>query len=49
MGREITFGTPGISISGNSRISSNSNAVQMAVGLISPSQISFREIAGTDP
>jgi len=49
MGREITFGTPGISISGNSRISSNSNTVQMAVGLISPSQISFREIAGTDP
>lgn len=49
MGKEITFGTPGISISGNNRILSNSNVVQMAVGLIVPSQISFREIANIDP
>jgi hypothetical protein len=45
----IAFGTPGISIGGNSRLSSNRNAVRMAVGLIPPSQISFREIAGSDP
>jgi hypothetical protein len=48
-GEEVSFGAPGISIIGNSRISSNKNAVQMAVGLIPPSQIGFREIAGTDP
>jgi hypothetical protein len=48
-GGNITFGTPSISIGGNSRFASNRNAVQMAIGLIPASQISFREIAGTDP
>jgi hypothetical protein len=43
------LGTPGISIGGDSRISSNRDVVRMAVGLIPPSQISFREIAGSDP
>jgi hypothetical protein len=48
-GGSITFGTTAISIGGNSRLSSNRNAVQMAIGLIPASQISFREIAGADP
>jgi hypothetical protein len=48
-GGHSTFGTPTISINGNSRLSSNRNAVQMAIGLIPASQISFREIAGADP
>jgi hypothetical protein len=48
-GGMIAFGTPSISISGNSRFSSNRKAVQMAIGLIPASQISFREIAGSDP
>jgi hypothetical protein len=43
------LGTPEISIGGNSRISSNRNAVRMAIGLMPASQISFREIAGSDP
>jgi hypothetical protein len=45
----IAYGTSGISIGGNNRLSSNRNAVRMAVGLIPPSQISFREIAGSGP
>jgi hypothetical protein len=45
----IVFGTPEISIGGNSRLSSNRNTVQMAIGLIPATQISFREIAGADP
>ena len=48
-GGEIAFGTPAISIGGDSRISSNREAVRMAISLIPPSQISFREIAGSDP
>lgn len=48
-GGKINFGTPSISISGNSRFSSNKQAAQMAIGLIPASQISFREIAGADP
>jgi hypothetical protein len=48
-GGNIAFGTPAISIGGNSRLSSNRNAVQMAIGLIPASQISFREITGADP
>jgi hypothetical protein len=43
------LGTPEISIGGNNRMSSNRNAIHMAIGLIPPSQISFREIAGSDP
>ena len=45
----IEFGTSNISISGNSRIESSKNAVEMALGLISPIQVGFREIAGSDP
>ena len=48
-GGEIGFGIPSISISGDSRLTSSEEAVRMAVGLIPPSQISFREIAGSDP
>jgi hypothetical protein len=48
-GGKISFGTPSISISGNSRFFSNRKAVQMAIGLIPASQIGFREIAGSDP
>ncbi|MBN1569817.1 MAG: hypothetical protein JXA73_18370 [Acidobacteria bacterium] len=48
-GELVSFGTPTISISGNSRMASNRNAVQMAVGLIPPTQTGFREIAGADP
>jgi len=48
-GGKIVFGTPGLSISGNSRFSSNRDAVRMAISLIPASQISFREIAGSDP
>jgi hypothetical protein len=46
---EVVFGTPSISISGASRFTSNEDAVRMAIGLIPASQISFREIAGSDP
>jgi hypothetical protein len=48
-GGEISFGIPQFSISGDSRITANRDAVRMAVGLIPPSQISYREIAGSDP
>jgi hypothetical protein len=43
------FGIPIISVAGNSRISANRDAVKMALGLVPVSQISFREIAGSDP
>jgi hypothetical protein len=49
LGGEIVFGTPGVSISGNSRFRANRSAVRTAVGLIPVSQISFREITGADP
>jgi hypothetical protein len=45
----IAFGISDISVSGNTRLIANKNAVRMAVGLIPASQIGFREIAGTDP
>ena len=48
-GEEISFGVPGLSIGGNARITANRDAVKMAIGLIPASQISFREIAGSDP
>ena len=48
-GGSITFGSSGISIGANSRIVSNRESVRMAIGLIPASQISFREIAGSDP
>ncbi len=43
------FGTSNISINGNSRIAAKKETVEMALGLIAPSQISLREIAGADP
>jgi hypothetical protein len=46
---ETVFGIPNISISGDSRFLSNRDAVKMALGLIPVAQISFREIAGSDP
>jgi hypothetical protein len=48
-GGAIVFGTPGLSITGTSRFVSNKDAVKMALSLIPVSQISFREIAGSDP
>ncbi len=39
-----SFGIPTISLSGSSRISANSNAIKMAIALLPPSQISFREV-----
>lgn len=48
-GGTIVFGTPRISISGNSRFVADRNAVRMALGLIPAAQIGFREIAGLDP
>jgi hypothetical protein len=43
------FGVPSISLSGTTRISANRDALKTALGLIPVSQISFREIAGSDP
>ena len=43
------FGVPDFSISGDSRITSDLNAVKTALGLIPPVQRSFREITGVDP
>ena len=48
-GGMIAFGSSGISIGGTSRIVSNRENVRMAISLIPASQISFREIAGSDP
>jgi len=48
-GGMVRFGVPRVSIGGNARIVSNDAAVRMAASLIPPSQISFREVAGTDP
>lgn len=45
-----SLGTPTFSISGNSKITANPNAIQMAIGLLPPAQLSFREITSTiDP
>ncbi len=43
------FGMPEFSISGGSRIRTDTKAVEMALGLLPPLQKSFREISGTDP
>jgi hypothetical protein len=48
-GEEAGFGTPGLSIAGDTRIAADRAAVRMALSLIPPAQISFREIAGQDP
>lgn len=49
IGETVTFGIPGISIGGNSRIIADRDIVLMAISLIPATQISFREIVGTDP
>jgi hypothetical protein len=43
------FGIPSFSIGANSRFAASREAVRMALGLVPVSQISFREIAGSDP
>jgi hypothetical protein len=48
-GGSIVFGASRISINGNSRVNSNDGALRMAISLIPPTQLSFREIAGSDP
>jgi hypothetical protein len=48
-GAGVGFGLPSISVGGNSRLLSDRAAVKMALGLVPVSQISFREIAGSDP
>jgi hypothetical protein len=48
-GEEIVFGMPSLSIKGDSRFTSNRDAVKMAIGLIPASQTSFREITNSDP
>ena len=49
-GEGPSLGTPTFSIGGNSRITANHNAIQMAIGLLPPAQLSFREITSTiDP
>jgi hypothetical protein len=48
-GGGIAFGSSSLSLGANSRIVSNKENVRMAIGLIPVVQISFREIAGSDP
>ena len=43
------FGAPSLSIGNSSRFTSNKDVVKMAIALIPAAQISFREIAGSDP
>lgn len=47
-GNAVQFGRPSIILSGSSRISSDRNAVRMALSLLPMAQTSFREIAGYD-
>ena len=47
-GGEIGFAPPAVSLTGG-RITANPDSVKMALSLIPVSQISFREIAGSDP
>jgi len=45
-----TFGTPSLSLSGDCNITANDKAVKMAIALLPPSQISYREVTSTmDP
>ena len=46
---EVAFGTPRLSVSGESRFAANRDAVKMAIGLLPASQIGFREITNSDP
>ena len=45
----VTFGTPDINIGGFTRITADKDLIQMALRLFPVEQISFREIAGSDP
>jgi len=46
----INFGVPALSIKGDSRLVADGDSLEMAIRLIPPSQISFREItSGMDP
>ncbi len=46
---QVEFGATAFSIGGGARIVSDKKAVRMALELLPPSQIGFREIAGSDP
>lgn len=48
-GGVITFGVPLINIGGDTRITADKASVRMALRLLPVEQISFREIAGSDP
>ena len=48
-GGKITFGAPDIDIGGFTRITADKDMVRMALRLFPVEQISFREIAGSDP
>jgi len=48
-GGNVTFGTPEINIGGFTRITADKEQVRMALRLFPAEQISFREIAGSDP
>jgi hypothetical protein len=45
----LRFGATALSIGGDAKIFADKKAVQMALELLPASQISFREIAGSDP
>jgi len=49
LGEDVIFGTPDIYIGGFTRITSDKELVRMALRLFPVEQISFREIAGSDP
>jgi hypothetical protein len=46
-GGGAAFGEPAFSMGGNSSIVANASAVRMAIGLLPPSQLSYREITST--
>ena len=48
-GGETTFGSPNINIGGFTQITADKDLVRMALRLFPIEQISFREIAGSDP
>jgi hypothetical protein len=47
--KEVVFGTPRLFVRGESRFAAHPGAVEMAIGLLPASQISFREITNSDP
>ena len=48
-GGDVIFGTPDIYIGGSTRITADKELIRMALRLFPVEQISFREIAGSDP